>query len=126
MATTSLAESVRVSVSAEIATFERPDGAVVQVLSEVLNRSTLLQQAISDSAERSTVCLSLPPGVLEAWVQALKLVDVDAAQPAAPRRCADAPGLLESLQVRVITSLVSLRAKFGNSIRFRKSELSRL
>lgn len=70
-----LLESVRVSVADDAATLRYPDGSVLQLSTGVLDRSPLLQHAVADTDDNSEVCLSLPEGVIQAWLELLHATD---------------------------------------------------
>ena len=108
MARTSDAESLHISLSDDVATVQLVDStrAVVQLPAEVMYRSTLLHQAITDASNSSEVCLMLPKGVLDAWLEGLKVLGIGARcpdmEPASklPKRCPRSVRHFEDLQVR--------------------------
>lgn len=70
-------EYIHICVTADTATVRGADGDVVQLPRQVLHRSSLLRQAVSDAQDESQVRLSLPKGVVESWVGGLKAVNVE-------------------------------------------------
>lgn len=77
MLTISALECVRVSVTSNTGTVRFADGATVQLPCQVLSRSSLLHQAVSETdVANDEVSLSLPEGVLALWMDALRAVGV--------------------------------------------------
>lgn len=117
MAAKTVGESLSVLSLAGIATIRSLDGTVVQLPCAVLNRSTLLQHALSDSSEGGECYLRLPQGALEAWIHALKLAGVETgrvdqqASAKPPKGCTDEVGLIKCLQVRLIVGDTRSRAR---------------
>ena len=111
MAYQSLTESVRISLSADVATAHCADSAI-PLSKDVIYRSSLLNQALAEATDQDEVSLSMPKGVLAAWKQGLKFIEVDADPPttaeSAKRRVAtfdyrrecDHKGMFESILVR--------------------------
>lgn len=95
-------------MSEDVATVQFVDDsrADLQIPTEALYRSSLLQQAISDASEGDKFCFSLPQGVLDAWVEGLRAVNNDTGLPdqehalKLPKLCARYAGPWEGLKVR--------------------------
>lgn len=62
-------EKVTAVVSDERVTFSFEDGLVEDLPLEVLSRSKLLQEALSDAPCNQEVSLSVPQGLLRDWLQ---------------------------------------------------------
>lgn len=107
----STTEYVRISLSADVATAHCA-GSTIPLSKDVIYRSSLLNQALAEATDQDEVSLSLPKGVLAAWQQGLKLIDIDPGPPttaeSAERRVAafdhrrkcGSKGMFESIWVR--------------------------
>lgn len=69
-------ESFRFCVTSDEAIVRSVDGTVIRLPKDVLFRSHLLQLAILDSGDEAEVCLQLPTGAIDAWVEGLLAVEV--------------------------------------------------
>lgn len=66
-------ESVTVVANAGNASFRLPDGSVVDVAQEVLSRSSLLLQTLTENEDMTTFHrLETPRGFLRSWLQWLR------------------------------------------------------
>ena len=61
-------ETIRISVSDDVASIQRVDNSVLQLPLDVLHRSSLLRNAVTDADITDEVSLSLPVGMLDAWL----------------------------------------------------------
>lgn len=69
-------DHVRISTNSEQATLFWQDSAAVQRPKCVLFRSSLLRQTLPDAEQCSEVSVSLPTGVIQAWLQGLSMLQV--------------------------------------------------
>lgn len=101
----SLVECVSVVLSADVATISCMDGAV-RLPRQVLYRSSILQQALSDVEEEGEVSVTLPKGAIQAWVEGLHAVDIPMQSPGeepvykSSRRSSRYECIIKSLEVR--------------------------
>lgn len=103
------AESIRIIGTDGGATVRCVDGTTLQLRKEVLDRSSLLHQTVSEYICDDEVSMGLPQSVVEAWLEGLTVLGVhagvDEMEPNShiqtlyfsPRR------LLEQVQVRLIS-----------------------
>lgn len=81
-------ESVSMSVLTDDATLRCAGGAEVSLPREILFRSPLLQQAVTDTViEDDISVMNLPKGVIEAWIEGLSATGVDTRLPDQERAC---------------------------------------
>lgn len=112
MLTTRTVEAFKISVATDVATVCTEDGSVQQLPLEVLFRSCLLQQTLSEAPGQDEMQFKLPVGVMNAWLDGLDALRVSLrtldAQPQSklPKHNSTPIRLLESLQVHLSLSSV--------------------
>lgn len=80
-------ERIFVSLDADVATVCVPNGAEVLLPTEILNRSSVLQQAISQAnGDSEEVPISLPQGTFDAWLDGLKAAGFAVGVPQLPHK----------------------------------------